>query len=248
MNTDNPTLLNKRSLRKAMAQAFNQEELKYLCADLGINIEDLSATGLQERIFELIQYLERRNRLPDLYRLLNEQRPEMGFKPLQFPYRKRYLGGAIALLVLLLLGIVQTGIFCPYHAATDYETIVQIIKIESQAVKDGNLAIIEDIFAPDAYIKQTEKESGQVNEWFDPLSHYGALFENTKFITAVHNNISGNVDGRYASFTSGGQGSYTKNGVYGEYDNKAGNPNEKEVWTLQKNLCGCWQITEFEFH
>lgn len=55
-------------------------------------------------------------------------------------------------------------------------------------------------------------------------------------------------NGRYARFTSGGQGSYTINGEYGEYDNKAGNPKEEEVWTLEKNLCGCWQITEFEFH
>jgi hypothetical protein len=246
------TFINKKSLRQAMEQAFNQEELKYVCDDLGINFEDLAGTGKREKIFELIQYLERRNRLPDLYRVLNEQRPELGFTPWQFHYRKRYVGGAVTLLALLLLGAVwlaaQTGVFCPYDAATDYETIVQIIRMESQAVKEGNLAIIDDIFAADAYIKQTEKESGQVFEWFDPISHYGALFENTRFLTATHNDISGDVNGRYASFTSGGQGSYTKNGEYGEYDNKAGNLNEEEVWTLEKNLCGCWQITEFKFH
>lgn len=55
-------------------------------------------------------------------------------------------------------------------------------------------------------------------------------------------------NGRYARFTSGGQGSYIKNGEYGEYDNRAGNPDEEEVWTLRKNFCGCWQITRFEFH
>jgi hypothetical protein len=251
MKTDDPTF-NKERLRKVMAQAFNLAELKYICDKLSINIEDLDGAGKEEKIFELILNLERHNRLPDLVRVLNEQRPEFGFKPRPFLYGKRYVGGAAALLVLFLLGvawlIAQTGVFCPYDAATDIETIVQMIKIESQAVKEGNLAIIEEIFAADAYIKQIEKESGQVNEWFDPLAHYGALFENTKFLTAVHNNVSGRVDGRYARFTSGGKGSYTINGVYGEYDNKAGNPNEEEVWTLEKNLCGCWQITEFEFH
>ncbi|MCB9420127.1 MAG: hypothetical protein H6667_09995 [Ardenticatenaceae bacterium] len=252
MNRDNPTAINKGTLRKVMAQAFNQEELKYVCDELAINIEDLAGAGKQEKIFELIQYLERRNRLPDLVRVLNEQRPDLDFTARPFPFRKRYMGGIVVLLGLLLLAaawlIAQTGIFCPYHAATDYETIVLMIKAESQAVKEGNLAIIEEIFAADAYIKQTEKGSGQVTEWFDPLAHYSALFENTMFLTATHTDISGTVNGRYARFTSGGQGSYTKNGAYGEYDNKAGNPDEAELWTLQKNLCGCWQITEFEFH
>jgi hypothetical protein len=167
-------------------------------------------------------------------------------------HSKQWMAGAIGFILLIVIAaavwLIQSGRFCPYHAATDYESIVQIIKAESLAVKEGNLAVIEEIFAADAYIKQTEKESGQVFEWFDPLAHYSALFENTTFLTAVHTDISGTVNGRYARFTSGGQGSYTQNGEYGKYDNQAGNPNEEEVWTLQKNLCGCWQITEFEFH
>jgi hypothetical protein len=272
-NSPQPNL---STLRTLMIDYFKIGELKALCMDLNIDFENVSGQGKSEIVIGIIEHLQRRNRLQELMEKLRKLRPngnwdtvyqtdlaeEKSDEPAQpdsanlktgnAPSKRRTVGvSGLILLVLIAAAvwlIIQTGIFCPYHAATDNETIIQIIKIESQAVKEGNLAIIEDIFAADAYLKQTEKESGQVTEWFDPLSHYSALFENTRFLTAVHNNISGRVDGRSAHFTSGGQGSYTKNGVYGEYDNKAGDPNQEEVWTLQKNLCGCWQITKFEFH
>lgn len=276
MIKQNSTQLNLAALRDLMIKSFNNEDLQALCFDLNINYESIPGESIDGKVMGLIEYVQHRNLIPKLMKRLRELRPKVNWnivyqtdlaeEKLEEPtqpersnlknenaHANRRSMGVIGLILLILIAaaawlIAQTGIFCPYHAATDYDTIVQIIKMESQAVKEGNLAIIADIFAADAYIKQTEKESGQVTEWFDPLAHYSALFETTRFLTATHNGISGTVNGRYARFSSGGQGSYTKNGEYGEYDNKASNPDEAEVWTLRKNLCGCWQITEFEFH
>ena len=160
----------------------------------------------------------------------------------------------IALVVMVVIAgvfwAITSGQTCPYHAEDDYATIVQIIHAESQAVNDGNLEIIKDIFAPDAYIKQTEivEDATRIQEWSDPLSRYSTLFENTKFSGALHTDIEGSVTGAYARFTSGSQGSYVTGDYHGEYDNQAGNPDEEEFWTFEKNVYGCWQITKFEFH
>ncbi len=250
-----PNPINPSKLRDLIVSYFSEEELQALCMDLDIDYETIPGQTKKGKVMGLIEYVQHRSRLPELIKKLKELRPRVNWDDPRpdkdVSPKRRWLSVLVLILIVALGGALmyaRSGRLCAYHAATDIETIVQIIKIESQAVKEGNLAIIEDIFAPDAYIKQTEKGSGKVTEWFDPLSHYGTLFENTKFLTAVHNNISGTVNGRSARFTSGGQGSYTQNGEYGEYDNKAGNPNEEEVWTLQKNLCGCWQITKFEFH
>jgi hypothetical protein len=235
-----------------MDQAFDMAELKDLCADLNVDIENLAGTVKKEKILELIKYLERYNRLQDLLTLLDESRPDFDLTSVQSSHKKRYLGTAVVLIFLLLVGAawaaVNTGQFCPVHAETDHETIVQIIKTESLAVNEGNLELIEEIFAPDAYIKQTEKADGAVVEWLDPISHYGPLFENTRFFGARHTDIEGAVTGSFARFTSGSEGRYLTGDRRGEYQNAADNPAEAEVWTLEKNFWGCWQITRFEFH
>jgi hypothetical protein len=53
-------------LRCGIAETFNTEELKTLCADLGVNYENLGGEGLESKARELITYLEHRSRLPDL--------------------------------------------------------------------------------------------------------------------------------------------------------------------------------------
>lgn len=235
-----------------MNQTLNLEELKYLCDDLGVDIDNLAGAAKKEKAFELIRYLERRGRLPDLFMWLNEERPNLGFTPVQLKHKKQLLGGAITLIVLLVVGAawaaINTGYFCTYHGSSDYETIVQIIKAESRAVNEGNLELIAELFAPDAYIKQTEKVDGAAVEWLDPTAHYGPLFEDTRFFGARHTNIEGSITGNHARFTSGSEGRYLTGDIHGEYQNEAGNPAEEEVWTLEKRFWGCWQITRFEFH
>lgn len=55
-----------RKLRELLASHFNEEELKTLAADLGIEFDDLPGNGRIGKIRELISYVVRRNQLDDL--------------------------------------------------------------------------------------------------------------------------------------------------------------------------------------
>lgn len=264
--------VNPSQLRDLMAEHFALDELRSLCMDLGIAYDNMSGDTKREKIISLIEYLQHHRRLDALLLWLQEQRTEVDWDVVYrrtptSPELERIrskvalqrsgsigykIAGAAALVLLLLFiaywVVVQTGCRCAYRGEDDYETIVQIIKAESLAVNSGNLTVITDIFAPDAYIKQTDNQAGSITEWFDPISRYGHLFETTEFSGALHTDISGTVYDDSARFTSGSRGNYVKDGVDGEYEHAADDPNEHEVWTLEKNFWGCWYITRFEFH
>jgi hypothetical protein len=63
-------------LRRGIADVFTIEELKNLCADLGVNYENLGGEGLEAKARELITYLEHRNRLPELIAYCISARPD----------------------------------------------------------------------------------------------------------------------------------------------------------------------------
>ncbi len=50
-------------LRKKLQTHFNISELKTLCADLGIDHEELPKEGKSDIVRELVSYCEKRNRL-----------------------------------------------------------------------------------------------------------------------------------------------------------------------------------------
>lgn len=247
------------SLSKLMSKSFSLGELDMLCAELDVDFENISGETKSEKALALGRHLKKRKRLQDLLALCQRERPkrdwhsvyrEVGIIPwIYFEHSRRWwwLTAVPLLLIGLFWWCTSAGCFCPYQADNDYDTIVQIIRAESQAANESNLAIIEDIFAADAYIVQADP-NGDVTEWFDPLSHYGPLFDSTRFIGAMHTDISGAITGRTARFISGSQGGYVKNGERGEYSNAADNPNEQEIWELEKNFRGCWQITSLLFH
>ena len=266
------TQINPAILRGLMDSAYSLEELPALCMDLGIDYGNIPGGSIKiNKIIGIIEYMQHQKRLPELVNYLEAQRPrqewrsvyeeikENGFPDIkkaktENPVKKRWLVGLLALVgILVIIGLfwaANSGQMCPYHAEDDYAAIVQIIRAESQAVNEGNVEIIKEIFATDAYIKHIETVEGKTNihEWPDPLARYRALFETTTFSEARHTDIEGSVTGNYARFTSGSSGSFVNEEGYGEYENKAGIPDEEEVWTLEKNFWGCWQITRFEFH
>jgi hypothetical protein len=63
-------------LRDRIAQSFNLTELRDVCYDLDVNFEDLGGEGLKAKARELVQFMERRQRLPELLNALKAQRPE----------------------------------------------------------------------------------------------------------------------------------------------------------------------------
>jgi len=268
--------INQSALRDLMSDCYSINELKTLSTNLGIKYDSIPGETIETKVDGLINHLYERKRLQELLDELKKQRPREDWDSVYLPdippnnsnagpwpetrgtpkeptVPKRRILGAVAFItslsvILLLVWFARTGSLCTYQGEDDYETIVQIIKAESLAVNSGNLDIINNIFAGDAYLMQIDNQAGTVQEWFDPLAHYRPLFENTKFSGALHNNIEGTVNGNSARFTSGSSGSYVADGQYGEYAHTAGDPREEEVWTLEKNFWGCWKITRFEFH
>jgi internalin A len=65
------------ALLRQMEGAFNLEDVKRLCFDLGIEYEDLTGDGRSGNMRELLRHVERHNRLPDLVHLLQQQRPRV---------------------------------------------------------------------------------------------------------------------------------------------------------------------------
>ncbi len=70
MSMDRINLLNK------LVAHFNIDELKTLCFHLNVEYEVLPGEGKVTKIRELITYLERRNRILDLWEICNRLRPE----------------------------------------------------------------------------------------------------------------------------------------------------------------------------
>ena len=64
-------------LRQNLEDYFDDEELRTLCADLGIEYQDLAAEGKAGKARELVNYLKRRERLPDLVKLCRGLRPKV---------------------------------------------------------------------------------------------------------------------------------------------------------------------------
>ena len=65
-------------LRLILVKRFNVEELRTLCFDLGaVEYDDLSGQGRADKSRELIHYLERRERIPELTALIKKMRPDI---------------------------------------------------------------------------------------------------------------------------------------------------------------------------
>jgi hypothetical protein len=68
------------TLRQALVAGFDEEELKTLCFDLGVKYSDLSASGRANKARELVDYLDRQDRISELIEKLEERRPELGWR------------------------------------------------------------------------------------------------------------------------------------------------------------------------
>jgi hypothetical protein len=63
------------SLRRGVVDGFNADELRTLCADLGVDYETLGGEGKEAKTRELIFYLDRRGRISDLLAYCASARP-----------------------------------------------------------------------------------------------------------------------------------------------------------------------------
>lgn len=66
-------------LRDILANRFNTNELKKLCFDLDFDYEDLPGQGKSSKAQELVDYCKRRSRIPELIKVGQRQRPDIGW-------------------------------------------------------------------------------------------------------------------------------------------------------------------------
>ncbi len=64
-------------LRQILLDRFNEEELRTLCFDMALDYDMLPGRGKEGKARELLAYLERRNRLPELVELMLRARPDI---------------------------------------------------------------------------------------------------------------------------------------------------------------------------
>jgi hypothetical protein len=67
-------------LRQMLAAHFSVEELRTLCFDLGVDYDDLPGEGKTSKARELIGYLERHDRIPDLVELGKKKHPALSWE------------------------------------------------------------------------------------------------------------------------------------------------------------------------
>jgi len=74
--TDWPAAISRGELRQKLVDFFNEQELRDLCYDIGVNYDALSAVGTAGVARELTYYLERLSRIPELIEKCSELRPD----------------------------------------------------------------------------------------------------------------------------------------------------------------------------
>lgn len=65
------------TLRQVLTERLNDDELRTLCLDLGIDYDDLAGEGHGARVTALVAYAERHCRVDDLLDWLRRTRPEV---------------------------------------------------------------------------------------------------------------------------------------------------------------------------
>ncbi|MCW5852275.1 MAG: hypothetical protein KIT87_19535 [Anaerolineae bacterium] len=75
----NPNLPQLIRLRKLLVDGFGADDLKTLCFDLGVDYDDLPGTVRSTKVVELLTYLDRRRRLPDLVQVGRDERPDIAW-------------------------------------------------------------------------------------------------------------------------------------------------------------------------
>ncbi|MCB9006993.1 MAG: hypothetical protein H6656_06460 [Ardenticatenaceae bacterium] len=73
--TDNHPLTSLKQIHQQILQHFNEEELRTLCFQVGVEYDDLGGRGKAANARELVQWAQRNNRLSDLMALIKGSPP-----------------------------------------------------------------------------------------------------------------------------------------------------------------------------
>ena len=75
-----PATISPEELRKKLVDRLNEQELRDLCFDLRVDYEALPAEGKAGKARELVSYLERRGRIPELIKKCSALRPDVSWE------------------------------------------------------------------------------------------------------------------------------------------------------------------------
>lgn len=101
-------------LRQQFTRLFNESELQTLCFDLGVDYESLSGEGKDDKARELVAYMQRNGRLPELitagknlrpHAQWDEETPVPHFSPPEIPHnlprRQKFVGREVEKVAVL---------------------------------------------------------------------------------------------------------------------------------------------------
>jgi Tfp pilus assembly protein PilF len=156
----NPTHTPK-NLREGIVDVYSKEELEILCTDLGVKYDLLSGDTLPYKAQNLIEYMQRRGKLPVLITTLKEERPHINwdavaggkggqgatspFPGSSTPYQRKWI--AIAMIVVLgVVGSVWSLLLTPTNTAnptpnpgtTSLQTVVEYYVQGKKLSKEGD--------------------------------------------------------------------------------------------------------------
>jgi effector-associated domain 7 (EAD7)-containing protein len=68
------------ALHRKISETFSESELGTLCKDVGVDYDDLEGFGRAAKTKDLVFYLERRGRVPDLLTRVQKERPRVDWQ------------------------------------------------------------------------------------------------------------------------------------------------------------------------
>ena len=76
----NEAVMDRKHLRQLLTECFDEEDLRTLCFDLRVDYDSLRGEGKAARARELVLYLEKRGRIPELVQTCFEMRPSVSWR------------------------------------------------------------------------------------------------------------------------------------------------------------------------
>ena len=120
-------------LHQILVERFNEGELRTLCFHLGVDYDSLPGEGKADKARELVAYLERRNRIPELVRAGKQLRPDVAWgarlemtkealsefqKPLAVQLREHKTGIIVAIVGLFCVAVAVNFVYARLRKQT----------------------------------------------------------------------------------------------------------------------------------
>ena len=121
-------------LRKILIESYNDSELRDLCLDLDVDYESLPGEGRAAKARELVYYLERRNRTPELYAAINRKRRDPHPVPTLRPLPVQWIVATVTVVIIAIgitLAVILLNAETPVvvHVASDDGASVSRAKV-----------------------------------------------------------------------------------------------------------------------